>query len=130
MNDYLDAARERVVVFDGAAGTNLQMAGLSQDDFGGATLEGCNEMLVLTRPDVVRNLHASFFEVGVDVVETNTFGAFAIPLAEYHIDNKAHEINVAAARLARDVASSYSDKRWVAGSIGPGTKMPSLGHIA
>ena len=123
---------ERVVVFDGAAGSNLQLRDLNADDFGGPSLEGCNEMLVLTRPDVIADLHDSFFAVGVDVVETDTFGAFDVVLNEYQIPEKSHEINVAAARIAREVASGYEADgrtRYVAGSIGPGTKLPSLGHI-
>ena len=82
-SSYLQAAAERVVVFDGAMGTNLQLAELTADDFGGPELEGCNELLVVTRPDVVDQVHRSFFEVGCDVVETDTFGAFAPVLAEY-----------------------------------------------
>ncbi len=129
---YLQAIRERVVIYDGATGSNLQLANLTADDFGGAALEGCNEHLVLSRPDAIAELHDSFLKVGVDVVETNTFGAFGVPLGEYDIADKAHEINVAAARIARDVADSYSTPdhpRWVAGSIGPGTKFASLGQI-
>ena len=124
---YLDATRERVVVFDGATGTNLQLRELGADDFGGPALEGCNEVLVATRPDVVHELHRSFLEVGVDVVETDTFGAFAPVLAEYGIADRAHELNVRAARIAREVADGYG--AWVAGSMGPGTKFPSLGQI-
>ena len=122
---YLSAIAQRVVVFDGATGSNLQTRNLTADDFGGASLEGCNEHLVLTRPDVIRDLHDSFLRVGVDAIETNTFGAFRVPLGEYDIADKTHEINVAAARIAREVASSYATAdrpRWVAGSIGPGTK--------
>ncbi|MGY6499714.1 MAG: methionine synthase [Acidimicrobiales bacterium] len=129
---FLEAASERVVVYDGAFGTYMQAQDLTADDFGGEALDGCNEMLVLTRPDLIAQLHDDFFAVGVDVVETATFGAFAIPLAEYQIADKAYEINVAAARIAREVASSHStaeQPRFVAGSIGPGTKMPTLGHI-
>jgi 5-methyltetrahydrofolate--homocysteine methyltransferase len=121
-----------VVVFDGATGTNLQRLGLGADDFGGTELEGCNEILNLTRPDVVADLHASFLEVGCDVVETNTFGAFGVPLAEYGIADRAHEIAKAGAEIARRVADDYSTPerpRWVAGSLGPGTKFPSLGQI-
>jgi 5-methyltetrahydrofolate--homocysteine methyltransferase len=81
MSGYLDAVRERVLVFDGATGTNLQLRNLTADDFGGPELEGCTDWLVMTRPDVIRDLHASFLEVGCDVVETDTFGAFAIPPA-------------------------------------------------
>ncbi|MGH9138901.1 MAG: methionine synthase [Acidimicrobiales bacterium] len=124
---YLELTRQRVVVYDGAFGTYMQTKGLTADDFGGMDLEGCNELLVLTRPDLITEMHEAFFEVGVDVVETATFGAFAIPLGEYGIADKAHEINVAAARLARDVASGYDG--YVAGSIGPGTKFASLGQI-
>jgi 5-methyltetrahydrofolate--homocysteine methyltransferase len=127
MSDFLEAVRERVVVFDGATGTNLQLRELSADDFGGPALEGCNEVLVDTRPDVVADLHRAFFEVGVDVVETDTFGAFPTVLAEYGLAHRARELNVKAARIAREVASGYGG--WVAGSIGPGTKFPSLGHI-
>jgi 5-methyltetrahydrofolate--homocysteine methyltransferase len=129
---FLDAVRERVVIFDGGMGSNLQLRDLSADDFGGPTLEGCNEMLVFTRPDVVADLHASFFAVGVDVVETNTFGGFSTVLQEYGVADRAHEINVAAARIARAVAGDFAADgrpRWVAGSLGPGTKMPSLGQI-
>ncbi len=130
--DYLDAVRQRVVVFDGATGTNLQLRDLSADDFGGPGLEGCNEILVDTRPDVVAELHASFLEVDCDVVETDTFGAFAIPLAEYGIASRVEELNLAAARIARSAADDFATPdrpRWVAGSIGPGTKFPSLGNI-
>jgi 5-methyltetrahydrofolate--homocysteine methyltransferase len=131
-DSFLDAVRERVVIFDGATGTNLQMRNLTADDFGGDALEGCNELLVATRPDVVADLHASFFDVGVDVVETNSFGSFSIPLGEYGLADRAHELSKRAASIAREVADSYSrpgERRWVAGSMGPGTKMPTLGHI-
>src|SRR5688572_27618010 len=128
MSDFLKATRERVVIYDGAFGTYMQGFDLSADDFGGPALEGCNEMLVLTRPDLVAEMHDAFFAVGVDVVETATFGAFAVPLNEYGLADKAHEINVAAARIAKEVASGYPG-RWVSGSIGPGTKMPTLRHI-
>ena len=129
---YLEVARERVVIFDGATGTNLQLRDLGPDDFGGDSLEGCNEMLVLTRPDVVRDLHRSFLEVGVDVVETNSFGSFPIVLVEYQIAERAEELAIAAAHLAREVANDYSTpdrKRFVAGSMGPGTKLPTLGQV-
>src|SRR6478735_5660640 len=129
---YLDAVDGRVVVFDGAFGTYVQGLDLTADDFGGATLEGCNEMLCLTRPDVIAGMHAAFFDVGVDAVETASFGSFSTVLGEYDIAERAHELNVAAARIARQVADDYSTDgrpRFVAGSIGPGTKLPSLGHI-
>jgi 5-methyltetrahydrofolate--homocysteine methyltransferase len=130
--DYLSAARERVVIFDGGMGTGLQARDLTADDFGGESLEGCNELLAVTRPDVIAELHSAYLDVGCDVLETDTFGAFGVPLAEYGIADRTHEINVAAARVARSVAADHStpDKpRWVAGSIGPGTKSPSLGQI-
>jgi 5-methyltetrahydrofolate--homocysteine methyltransferase len=130
--EFLDLVRQRVVVYDGAFGTYMQTQGLTADDFGGPALDGCNEMLVLTRPDLIAQLHDDFFAVGVDVVETATFGAFAIPLAEYGVADQAYEINHAAARIAREVASGHATKdhpRFVAGSVGPGTKMPTLGHI-
>ena len=132
MGSLLDVLRERVVVFDGATGTNLQARDLGPEDFGGANLEGCNEILVVTRPQVVADLHRSFFEVGVDAVETNTFGAFPVVLAEYGIADRTFELNQAAARIAKEVASGYATPdrpRWVVGSIGPGTKLPSLGQI-
>ncbi|MET0908117.1 MAG: homocysteine S-methyltransferase family protein, partial [Ilumatobacteraceae bacterium] len=130
---YLDAVAQRVIVFDGAFGTYVQGLDLSADDFGGPELEGCNEMLCLTRPDVIRSMHDAFFAVGVDAVETASFGSFGVVLNEYSIPEKTHELNVAAARLAREVADGYEGRdgksRYVAGSIGPGTKLPSLGHI-
>ena len=133
MSKYLDAIKDRVVLFDGATGTNLQVLNLEASDFGGAQFEGLNENLVLVRPDIVRNLHASFLEVGSDVVETNTFGSFPIILNEYGIEpEKTFELNYQGARLAREVADAYSTKskpRFVAGSMGPGTKLPSLGQI-
>ena len=131
-SSYLQAARERVVVFDGAMGTNLQVQELTADDFGGPDLEGCNEILVVTRPDAVDKVHRSFFEVGCDVVETDTFGAFGPVLAEYGLSDRVRELNLAAVGIARLAADDYStpDKpRWVAGSIGPGTKFPTLGQI-
>jgi 5-methyltetrahydrofolate--homocysteine methyltransferase len=128
--DFLKAIRERVVVYDGATGTGYQQMGLGPDDFGGADFEGCNELLNVTRPDAVAKLHASYLDVGVDVIETNTFGAFSVPLAEYGIAERTYELARAGAEIARSVAADYSDKpRWVAGSIGPGTKFPSLGQI-
>ena len=119
--------RDRVVIYDGAFGTYMQQQGLTADDFGGPALEGCNEMLVLTRPDLIAQMHEAFFQVGVDVVETATFGAFAIPLGEYDIADKTYEINRRATEIAREVADGYGG--YVAGSIGPGTKFASLGQI-
>ncbi len=130
MSDFLKAVAQRVVIYDGAMGTNIQKRQPSPDDFWGK--EGCNELLVLSRPDIIRDIHADFFSVGCNVVETNTFGATRIVLGEYDLQDKVAEINLAAARLAREVATQFStpDKpRFVAGSIGPTTKLPSLGHI-
>ena len=123
-----------VVIFDGGTGTSFQAAGLTAEDFGGPDLEGCNELLNATRPDVVADLHRSFFDVGADVVETNTFGAFGIPLREYDIEHRAYELAAAGASIARAVTDEYiaadGRPRFVAGSIGPGTKFPTLGQIS
>jgi 5-methyltetrahydrofolate--homocysteine methyltransferase len=121
----------RVVVADGAMGTMLQSHSLTLDDFLG--LEGCNEILNISRPDVVRSVHDAYFAVGVDCVETNTFGANFANLAEYGIESRIGELSRAGAELAREVADGWSTRdrpRWVLGSVGPGTKLPSLGHVA
>src|SRR5271168_5320232 len=96
-SSYLEAVSERVIIFDGAMGTNLQLADLTADDFGGPELEGCNELLVVTRPDVIDRVHRSFLEVGCDVVETDTFGAFGPVLAEYGQADQVRTLNLAAA---------------------------------
>jgi 5-methyltetrahydrofolate--homocysteine methyltransferase len=130
MSEFLKAVAERVVVFDGAMGTNIQFRNLTADDYWGK--EGCNELLVLSRPDVIADIHADFFRVGCDVVETNTFGNTRIVLAEYALEDKVRELNLAACKVARRVADDFSSqgrRRFVAGSIGPTTKLPSLGHI-
>ncbi len=132
MNSFLDTLKERIVVFDGAMGTNLQVQNLSLEDFGGLRFEGCNENLLVTRPDAVEKVHAAFLEVGCDVVETNSFNGTPVDFEEYGIGDKAYDMNVLAARLAKRVAADYSTKakpRWVAGSMGPGRKLPTLGHI-
>ncbi|MBJ7293221.1 MAG: methionine synthase [Ilumatobacteraceae bacterium] len=129
---YLDAVQERVIVFDGAFGTFVQDLDLGPDDFGGPSLEGCNEMLCDTRPDVIESMHNAFLDVGVDVLETASFGSFSTVLAEYNIADRAYDLNVKAASIARRVASDHETDgrpRYVAGSMGPGTKLPSLGHI-
>ena len=134
MSGYLDVVRDGVVIFDGATGTNLQTVGLTADDFGGPSLEGCNELLNLRRPDVIRDLHRSFLEVGVDVVESNTFGAFSVPLGEYGLEAQSYEIAAAGATLARETVDEFvradGRARFVAGSIGPGTKFATLGQIS
>jgi 5-methyltetrahydrofolate--homocysteine methyltransferase len=127
---YVQAVHDSVVVFDGATGTNLQVLGLGEDDFGGPFLEGCNEMLCVTRPEVVAQLHRSFFEVGCQVVETNSFGSLPWVLAEYGVAGRARELALAAASIARDVADGYGPGHFVAGSLGPGTKIASLGQIS
>src|SRR5512132_1440837 len=116
---------ERILVLDGATGTWLQGEDLTAADFGGEAYEGCNEHLVLTRPDVVARMHESYLEAGADMVETDTFGGTPLVLAEYGLADKALEINREAARLAREVAERYrtADRpRFVAGSMGPTTK--------
>ena len=128
--DFLAALRERVLVADGAMGTMLQSVDLTLDDFAG--LEGCNEILNVTRPDVVRSVHRRYFEAGSDAVETNTFGANLANLAEYDIPERIFELAEAGARLAREVADEFSTPdrpRFVLGSVGPGTKLPTLGHV-
>src|SRR5262245_5798839 len=132
MSEFLEALRERVLIFDGAFGTWVQAQQLGPDDFGGEALEGCNEHLVLSRPDLIARMHREYFDAGVDAVETATFGAFGVVLAEYGIADTARELNEAAARIARSVADEFATPdrpRFVIGSIGPGTKLPSLGHI-
>ncbi|MER8267394.1 methionine synthase [Streptomyces griseus] len=131
-----DALREalatRVVVADGAMGTMLQAQDPTLEDF--ENLEGCNEILNITRPDIVRSVHEEYFAVGVDCVETNTFGANHSAANEYEIADRIFELSESGARIAREVADEFGAKdgrqRWVLGSIGPGTKLPSLGHIA
>jgi 5-methyltetrahydrofolate--homocysteine methyltransferase len=128
--DFRQSLRERVLIFDGAMGTSIQDRNLSPDDFDGK--DGCNEILVLTRPQVIREIHAAFLAVGCDAVETNSFGASRLVLGEYDLADKAYEINRAAARLAKEVAADFSTPdhpRFVVGAIGPGTRLPSLGQI-
>jgi 5-methyltetrahydrofolate--homocysteine methyltransferase len=131
MADFLQTVRERVVVYDGAMGTSIQVRQPTLDDFWGR--EGCNEILALSRPDILRDIHAGFLRVGSDVIETNTFGATRIVLQEYGLETQTGQINEAAAKIARAVANEFSTPgkpRFVAGSIGPTTKLPSLGHIS
>jgi len=127
---FRKALSERVLVADGAMGTMLQAADPSMDDFQGH--EGCNEILNVTRPDVVRGVHDAYFAVGVDAVETNTFGANLANLAEYGISDRIYELAEAGARIAAEAAAHWSTPehpRFVIGSMGPGTKLPSLGHV-
>ncbi len=119
---FISLLRDRIVVIDGAMGTMLQQAKLTAADFGGPDLEGCNENLVLSRPDVVQGVHEAYYAAGADVVETDTFGATPIVLAEYDLQAKTHEINKAAAMIAREAAKKFPGPRFVAGSMGPTTK--------
>lgn len=125
-----EALATRVVVADGAMGTMLQAQDPSLEDF--QQLEGCNEILNVTRPDIVRSVHRAYFAVGVDCVETNTFGANHAALGEYEVADRVHELSEAGARVAREVADEFTAgdgrTRWVLGSMGPGTKLPTLGH--
>ncbi|MFE6047613.1 homocysteine S-methyltransferase family protein, partial [Streptomyces albogriseolus] len=126
-----EALATRVVVADGAMGTMLQAQDPTLEDF--QQLEGCNEVLNVTRPDIVRSVHAEYFDAGVDCVETNTFGANLTALGEYDIPERIFELSEAGARIARETADEFTGRdgrpRWVLGSMGPGTKLPTLGHI-
>jgi len=120
-----ESLEQRILCIDGAMGTMLQQAGLSAADFGGPAYEGCNEVLVRTRPDVVLGVHRAYLEAGADIIETNTFGGTPIVLAEYNLQEATHELNRRAAELARQAADEFSTPgrpRFVAGSIGPTTK--------
>ncbi|WP_137990361.1 methionine synthase [Streptomyces vilmorinianum] len=127
-----EALASRVVVADGAMGTMLQAQDPTLEDF--QNLEGCNEILNVTRPDIVRSVHQEYFAAGVDCVETNTFGANFAALGEYDIPERVYELSESGARIAREVADEFTastgQQRWVLGSMGPGTKLPTLGHAA
>ena len=125
-----EALTKRVIVADGAMGTMLQAANPTLEDFEG--LEGCNEILNISRPDIVESVHAQYLKVGVDAIETNTFGANWANLAEYGIENRIYELSKAGAKIARKVCDDFEvdgRARFVLGSIGPGTKLPTLGHV-
>ncbi|MSV44576.1 MAG: methionine synthase, partial [Actinobacteria bacterium] len=129
MQSLRETLNLRCVIADGAMGTMLQAANPSLDDFQGH--EGCNEILNITRPEVVRSIHDEYLRVGVDAIETNTFGANWANLAEYGIEDRIYELAYAGGVLARESADSFSTEkqpRYVLGSLGPGTKLPSLGH--
>ena len=130
--DRLYSPDRPVIVFDGAMGTNLQVQNLSAADFGGAEYEGCNEYLVMTKPEAVQRVHRQFLAAGADVIETDTFGGSTFVLEEYSLGDRAYELNKRAAELAKACTTEFStieQPRFVAGSIGPGTKLPTLGHI-
>ena len=128
MSQFLDTLAERVLIYDGAMGTNIQNYQLSAEDYGGQSTEGCNEYLVLTKPGVIEEIHTGFLEAGCDVIETDSFTASRLKLDEYGVGALTHEVNLTAARLARRIADSYStakQPRFVAGSIGPTGMLPS-----
>src|SRR5438128_3979085 len=128
MSQFLDTLAQRVLIYDGAMGTNIQRYQLTAQDYGGQASEGCNEYLVLTKPSVIEEIHEGFLEAGSDIIETDSFTASRLKLDEYGLGALTHEVNLAAARLARRVADSYStakQPRFVAGSIGPTGMLPS-----
>src|SRR5881296_264432 len=108
MSSFIQAVKERVVIYDGAMGTNIQKRNPTLDDYWGR--ENCSEVLVLSRPDIIRDIHADFLSVGCDVVETDTFGGTRIVLNEFDLGDKVREINLEAARLAREAAQQFSTK--------------------
>lgn len=131
METLRSALKHRVVIADGAMGTMLQERNPSLEDF--QQHEGCNEILNVTRPDIVKDVHAAYLDAGVDAIETNTFGANFANLAEYGIEDRIYELAFAGAKIAREIADQYSTQekpRWVLGSLGPGTKLPTLGHTS
>ena len=131
MKTFRQNLKDKVLVFDGAMGTSIQRLKLTAEDFWGK--EGCNELLVLSKPDAIKSIHADFLEVGCDVIETDTFGGTHIVLGDYGLEDQVYEINLKAAQLARSVADEFSTPahpRYVSGSMGPGTRLPSLGHIS
>lgn len=132
MKSFTELLNEKIIVFDGATGTNLQTQNLTADDFGGEAYNGCNEYLLISRPSAMEKVHVDFLEAGADVIETDTFGSSSIVLAEYDLQDRAYELSKLGAALAKKCALDFStpDKpRFVAGSVGPTTKLPSLSHI-
>lgn len=128
---FLARLREKIIIADGAMGTMIQSYGLNADDFNG--LDGCNEYLNITRPQVIQGIYQAYLEAGADLIETNTFGSSKIVLAEYGLADQAYDISKRSAQLAREVADDFSSRSWprfVAGSMGPGTKLLTLGHIS
>ena len=122
------ALAERIVIVDGAMGTMIQAANPTLEEFEG--YEGCNEILNVTRPDLIKEIHRKYFKAGVDAVETNTFGANLANLGEYGIPERIYELAFAGAKVARETADEFGSDRWVLGSMGPGTKLPTLGHVS
>lgn len=133
MNEFLNALENKILIFDGATGTHLQSQQLTAEDFGGQQYEGCNEYLCITKPEAVKKVHYDYLTAGADVIETNSFGATRLVLKEYNLDHLAYDLNKKAAEIAKEMANEFSAKTWkrfVAGSIGPGTKLPTLNHIS
>src|SRR5215213_2822538 len=129
---FLELLKEKIVVFDGAMGSNLQAQNLSIEDWGGANFENCSENLLYTKPEAIETVHLGFLDVGCDVIETNSFGGSEVVLQEFGIADKAYDVNKRAAEMAKRLANDYAtaaQPRFVAGSMGPGTKLPTLGHI-
>jgi 5-methyltetrahydrofolate--homocysteine methyltransferase len=133
VKSFRDILNEKIVVFDGATGTHLQGQGLTVDDFGSEQYHGCNEYLVVSKPTAVENVHRDYLEAGADVIETNSFGSTSVVLAEYGLADRSYEFSLKSAQIARRMADEFSrpdHPRFVAGSMGPTTKLPSLGHMA
>jgi 5-methyltetrahydrofolate--homocysteine methyltransferase len=131
--ERLHSPERPVIVFDGAMGTNIQSQNLTAEDFGGLEYEGCNEYLVHTKPEAIAKVHRDFLAAGADVIETDTFGSSPLNLADFDLADQAHYLSKTAAELAKKCAAEFSTPekpRFVAGSIGPGTKLPTLGHIS
>jgi 5-methyltetrahydrofolate--homocysteine methyltransferase len=131
--DRLHSPERPVIVFDGAMGTNIQSQNLTAEDFGGAEYEGCNEYLVVTKPDAIAKVHRDFLAAGADVIETDSFGSSPFVLAEFNLADQAYTLSRKAAELAKQCAAEFTTPehpRFVAGSMGPGTKLPTLGHIS
>lgn len=131
-NKFLEALENRVLVFDGATGTNLQTQNLKPEDFGDKKYEGCNEYLCISKPDAVRKVHFDYLTAGADVIETDSFGATKIVLKEFDLENRAYELSKLSAQIAKEMTDKFSTPEWprfVAGSIGPGTKIASLGQV-
>ena len=120
---------EKILILDGAMGTMIQQADLTEEDFGSEELDGCNEILNITRPDLILDIHKQYLEAGADIIETNTFGSTSVVLAEYDLQDRDDEINLAAARLAKEAVDTFSTPEWpryVAGAMGPTTKTISV----
>src|SRR5258708_29059254 len=125
---YVEEARRRVLIYDGAMGTQILNLTLTADDYGGAALEGCPEILAVTRPDAIRDIHRAYLDAGADVLETDTFTGTRLKLDDYKLGERTHEINQAAAQMARAAADEFSTPdrpRFVAGSMGPSGMLPS-----